>query len=108
MKKWIYVGHVRAHTHDIRALTVAVPICREGIFLSYCSLLVSFLSIPKLGNCYQIHLGRTLDLLVKPKFIIKIELLFIFGFGFVQSLLFSYFLRLRLFPPLLYSRAVSR
>ncbi|KGN55281.1 WD repeat-containing protein PCN [Cucumis sativus] len=29
MKKWIYVGHVRAHTHDIRALTVAVPICRE-------------------------------------------------------------------------------
>ncbi|XP_022976976.1 U3 small nucleolar RNA-associated protein 4 homolog isoform X1 [Cucurbita maxima] len=30
MKKWIYVGHVRAHTHDIRALTVAVPICREA------------------------------------------------------------------------------
>ncbi|XP_022135489.1 U3 small nucleolar RNA-associated protein 4 homolog isoform X2 [Momordica charantia] len=31
MKKWIYVGHVRAHTHDIRALTVAVPICREEL-----------------------------------------------------------------------------
>ncbi|XP_022941038.1 U3 small nucleolar RNA-associated protein 4-like isoform X1 [Cucurbita moschata] len=30
MKKWIYVGHVRSHTHDIRALTVAVPICREA------------------------------------------------------------------------------
>ncbi|KAF3322914.1 cirhin-like protein [Carex littledalei] len=27
--KWVYVGYVRAHTHDIRALTVAVPICRE-------------------------------------------------------------------------------
>ncbi|BBG95144.1 Transducin family protein / WD-40 repeat family protein [Prunus dulcis] len=29
MKKWIYVGLVKAHTHDIRALTVAVPISRE-------------------------------------------------------------------------------
>uniref|UniRef100_A0A2N9EE06 Uncharacterized protein n=1 Tax=Fagus sylvatica TaxID=28930 RepID=A0A2N9EE06_FAGSY len=29
MKKWIYVGYVRAHTHDVRALTVAVPISRE-------------------------------------------------------------------------------
>ena len=38
MKKWIYVGHVRSHTHDIRALTVAVPICREGIYFSYWSL----------------------------------------------------------------------
>ncbi|KAL6012949.1 hypothetical protein ACLOJK_003438 [Asimina triloba] len=28
-KKWVYVGYVRAHTHDIRALTVAVPIIRE-------------------------------------------------------------------------------
>ncbi|CAD6206547.1 unnamed protein product [Miscanthus lutarioriparius] len=27
--KWIYVGYVRAHTHDVRALTMAVPICRE-------------------------------------------------------------------------------
>ncbi|XP_026389623.1 WD repeat-containing protein PCN-like [Papaver somniferum] len=26
VKKWIYVGYVRAHTHDVRALTVAVPI----------------------------------------------------------------------------------
>lgn len=30
MKKWIYVGYVRAHSHDIRALTVAVPINQEG------------------------------------------------------------------------------
>ncbi|KAE9588474.1 hypothetical protein Lal_00003033 [Lupinus albus] len=29
MKKWIYVQCVRAHTHDVRALTVAVPITQE-------------------------------------------------------------------------------
>lgn len=29
MKKWVYVGYVRAHTHDVRALTIAVPISRE-------------------------------------------------------------------------------
>ncbi|KAF8404860.1 hypothetical protein HHK36_009750 [Tetracentron sinense] len=29
MKKWIYVGYHRAHTHDVRALTVAVAISRE-------------------------------------------------------------------------------
>ncbi|KAF3446537.1 hypothetical protein FNV43_RR11717 [Rhamnella rubrinervis] len=29
VKKWIYVGYVRAHSHDVRALTVAVPISRE-------------------------------------------------------------------------------
>ncbi|KAL9271241.1 WD repeat-containing protein [Drosera capensis] len=28
-KKWVYVGHVRAHTHDVKALTVAVPINQE-------------------------------------------------------------------------------
>ncbi|KAJ4764658.1 U3 small nucleolar RNA-associated protein 4 [Rhynchospora pubera] len=27
--KWAYVKYIRAHTHDIRALTMAVPICRE-------------------------------------------------------------------------------
>ncbi|XP_008778520.1 WD repeat-containing protein PCN-like isoform X1 [Phoenix dactylifera] len=27
--KWVYVGYIRAHTHDVRALTMAVPICRE-------------------------------------------------------------------------------
>ncbi|KAJ7966511.1 U3 small nucleolar RNA-associated protein 4 [Quillaja saponaria] len=32
MKKWNHVGYVRAHTHDIRALTVAVPISREDPF----------------------------------------------------------------------------
>ncbi|KAL3840498.1 hypothetical protein ACJIZ3_025089 [Penstemon smallii] len=31
IKKWIYVGYVRAHTHDVRALTVAVPICDEDL-----------------------------------------------------------------------------
>ncbi|KAI3846963.1 hypothetical protein MKX03_034455, partial [Papaver bracteatum] len=25
VKKWVYVGYLRAHTHDVRALTVAVP-----------------------------------------------------------------------------------
>ncbi|KAD6119610.1 hypothetical protein R6Q59_025594 [Mikania micrantha] len=30
-KKWVYVGYVRAHTHDVRALTVAVPISREDV-----------------------------------------------------------------------------
>ncbi|GAB2293759.1 hypothetical protein Dimus_027972 [Dionaea muscipula] len=29
IKKWMYVGHVRVHTHDVKALTVAVPIIRE-------------------------------------------------------------------------------
>ncbi|KAK4348306.1 hypothetical protein RND71_031061 [Anisodus tanguticus] len=29
MKKWVYISHVRVHTHDVRALTVAVPISRE-------------------------------------------------------------------------------
>lgn len=31
VRKWAYVGYVRAHTHDVRALTVAVPISREGL-----------------------------------------------------------------------------
>ncbi|KAJ4916699.1 transducin family protein / WD-40 repeat family protein [Raphanus sativus] len=31
-KKWDYIGCARAHTHDIRALTVAVPISSEGTF----------------------------------------------------------------------------
>ncbi|GJM96524.1 hypothetical protein PR202_ga13367 [Eleusine coracana subsp. coracana] len=29
VSKWVYVGYVRVHTHDVRALTMAVPICRE-------------------------------------------------------------------------------
>ncbi|XP_077227740.1 WD repeat-containing protein PCN-like [Tasmannia lanceolata] len=29
IKKWVYVSYIRAHTHDVRALTVAVPISRE-------------------------------------------------------------------------------
>ncbi|KAL8225435.1 hypothetical protein R6Q57_017992 [Mikania cordata] len=31
LKKWVYIGYVRAHTHDVRALTVAMPISREDI-----------------------------------------------------------------------------
>nr|XP_043636645.1 WD repeat-containing protein PCN-like [Erigeron canadensis] len=31
IKKWVYIGYVRAHTHDVRALTVAVPINHEDI-----------------------------------------------------------------------------
>ncbi|GFQ02575.1 cirhin [Phtheirospermum japonicum] len=34
IKKWIYIGYVRAHTHDVRALTVATPISHEGRFVS--------------------------------------------------------------------------
>lgn len=30
-KRWVYVGYVRAHSHDVRALTVAVPICVEDL-----------------------------------------------------------------------------
>lgn len=31
--KWIYVGYIRAHTHDVRALAMAVPISREGLLI---------------------------------------------------------------------------
>lgn len=37
MKKWVYVGYVRAHTHDVRALAVAVPIAHEGQLFSFAS-----------------------------------------------------------------------
>uniref|UniRef100_A0ACD5X885 Uncharacterized protein n=1 Tax=Avena sativa TaxID=4498 RepID=A0ACD5X885_AVESA len=29
IRKWVYVGYVRAHSHDVRALTMAVPVCEE-------------------------------------------------------------------------------
>ncbi|XP_042378613.1 WD repeat-containing protein PCN-like [Zingiber officinale] len=32
MVKWIYVGYVRAHTHDVTALAMAKPIRREDLF----------------------------------------------------------------------------
>ncbi|KAK4428676.1 WD repeat-containing protein PCN [Sesamum alatum] len=31
IKKWIYVGYARVHTHDVRALTIAVPISHEDM-----------------------------------------------------------------------------
>ncbi|KAL6527335.1 hypothetical protein OROGR_016425 [Orobanche gracilis] len=31
IKKWIYVDYVRAHTHDVRALTIATPISHDDI-----------------------------------------------------------------------------
>ncbi|KAK4742663.1 hypothetical protein SAY87_000664 [Trapa incisa] len=31
-KKWVYIGYVRAHTHDVRSLTIAVPISQEDPF----------------------------------------------------------------------------
>ncbi|CAA6667468.1 unnamed protein product [Spirodela intermedia] len=31
ISKWVYARYVRVHTHDIRALTVASPICGEDI-----------------------------------------------------------------------------
>ncbi|KAK1288627.1 hypothetical protein QJS10_CPB19g01186 [Acorus calamus] len=30
-QKWVYVGYVRAHTHDVRALTLTVPISEQAI-----------------------------------------------------------------------------
>jgi U3 small nucleolar RNA-associated protein 4 len=30
-QKWVYVGYVRAHSHDVKALTMAVPVCKEGL-----------------------------------------------------------------------------
>ena len=30
MSKWVFARYVRVHTHDVRALTVASPICSEG------------------------------------------------------------------------------
>ena len=93
MKKWIYVGHVRSHTHDIRALTVAVPICREGIYFSYWSLsqrkffsLSSFLLMSFFfqNQNLSFSLGGTLGLLVKPKLITSII------FCFIRPFLFSY------------------
>ncbi|KAJ8541201.1 hypothetical protein K7X08_002017 [Anisodus acutangulus] len=35
MRKWVYISHVRAHTHDVRALTVAVPISREDAIVEW-------------------------------------------------------------------------
>lgn len=31
VNKWVCIGYKRAHTHDVRALTVAVPIRSEGL-----------------------------------------------------------------------------
>lgn len=62
MKKWNYIGYVRAHTHDVRALTVAVPICREGLsmrdltlilFLFVIYLLFSFMHTH--SRCMYVH-----------------------------------------------------
>lgn len=43
MKKWNYIGYVRAHTHDVRALTVAVPISREGLSMRDLTLILFLL-----------------------------------------------------------------
>lgn len=37
-KSWVYVDSRSAHTHDVRALTVAVPISQQGLFLCFTSL----------------------------------------------------------------------
>ncbi|EPS65026.1 hypothetical protein M569_09751, partial [Genlisea aurea] len=31
ISKWIYIGYKSVHTHDVRALAVAVPICHEDL-----------------------------------------------------------------------------
>ncbi|KAF3666102.1 putative cirhin-like isoform 2 [Capsicum annuum] len=33
VKKWVYISHVRAHTHDVKALTVAMPISHEDAII---------------------------------------------------------------------------
>ncbi|GAB4836763.1 hypothetical protein Ancab_001675 [Ancistrocladus abbreviatus] len=33
IRKWVYVGYLRAHTHDVRALRIAVPISKEETLL---------------------------------------------------------------------------
>lgn len=38
-KRWVYVDNKNVHTHDVRALTVVVPIIQEGLY----SCLTSFL-----------------------------------------------------------------
>lgn len=47
MMKWVYVGYVRAHTHDVRALAMAVPISCEGLifFLIPCPFTILFISL---------------------------------------------------------------
>ena len=39
-RKWTYVGYVRAHTHDVRALAMAVPICSKVCDVRSCLHLV--------------------------------------------------------------------
>ncbi|WOL18945.1 U3 small nucleolar RNA-associated protein [Canna indica] len=41
--KWIYIGYIRAHTHDVRALTMALPISREGLLIGITSEAFHFL-----------------------------------------------------------------
>lgn len=52
LKKWIYVGYVRAHTHDVRALTVAVPISREGVYSIFYLLLYLSWQLSNIANAY--------------------------------------------------------
>lgn len=33
-ENWVYVDYKKGHSHDVRALTVAVPISQEGLFES--------------------------------------------------------------------------
>ena len=57
MKKWNYIGYVRAHTHDVRALTVAVPISREGLSMRDLTLILFLLLYIYFSHAYIHILG---------------------------------------------------
>jgi hypothetical protein len=54
--KWVYVGRVRAHSHDVRALTMAVPVCKEGLCFLYIAILPStgltLISVLLFSRCF--------------------------------------------------------
>lgn len=58
IKKWVYVGYSRAHTHDVRALTVAVPISREGDFGSKSSVCINCFGFWTFGHPFE-YLSQT-------------------------------------------------
>ncbi|KAK3029774.1 hypothetical protein RJ639_038216 [Escallonia herrerae] len=76
MKKWVYVGYVRAHTHDVRALTVAVPISREDLVpdekgkrfrgmekpLDFSYLKWAHLGVPMLISAVRVKRGAVTDM----------------------------------------------
>lgn len=54
LKKWVYVSYAQVHTHDVRALTVAVPISQEGLH-------VIFYLVLHLSWCFDMHLHHVFN-----------------------------------------------